>query len=201
MINRFNVINNKYKELKFISRLLLRSFLISICVLLSSILLFASIYFGDIIINSYKGSYVSPLFGFYIIVSPSMVPTIQINDGIIIKRLDHDNYDIGDIITFSSNDSNYEGLTVTHRVVKKKNVKMNNSMYTTKGDNNPVIDPSLVDTDSIYGKVLVKIPKIGYVRTFFSKPINYFFSLLIPIIIMIVYEFYRIRQMIKEKEI
>ena len=200
MLKRIDSVNNRFKEFKFVCNVILKSFLISVCIFFSFILLVVSVYFGDLIINSSKENYVSPLYGFYVIVSPSMVPTIHINDGILIKRIDKDNYNIGDIITFSSRDLKYEGLIVTHRIVKKKNVKANNSLYTTKGDNNPVNDPALVDTNSIYGKVLIKLPKIGYIRTFFSKPINYFYSLLIPIIVVLIYDFFRIRNMIKEKE-
>ena len=96
--------------------------------------------------------------------------TIMINDAIVIKRVDNDKYKIGDIITFISSDSNYKGLTITHRVVDKLAVGEKNSIYTTKGDNNRVIDPATVSTRDIYGKVLFKIPKIGYMQDFFSKP-------------------------------
>ena len=138
---------------------------------------------------------VSPLFvttTLYVIVSPSMVPTIMINDAIVIKRVDNDKYKIGDIITFVSSDSNYKGLTITHRVVDKLGVSDKNSIYTTKGDNNQVIDPATVSTRDIYGKVLFKIPKIGYIQDFFAKPINYFICLVIPAIIFVLYDSCRI---------
>ena len=96
------------------------------------------------------------------------------------------------IIIFSSSDINYNGLTITHRIVGKKNISYGNSIYTTKGDNNYLNDPSKVLTSSIYGKVILKIPKMGYVRSIFSSPINYFICLLIPTFLFIIYEILRI---------
>ena len=143
----------------------------------------------------------NPLFGAYVIVSPSMVPTISVNDGIVIKRVDNDQYDVGDIITFVSNDANYKGLLVTHRIVHKKSITKNESIYTTKGDNNSLEDSAYVMTDAICGKVLFRIPKIGYVKDFFSKPIHYFLCLLIPAFIFVFYDIHRIISLFKKKRI
>ena len=153
-------------------------------------------YYVDLVLNSNRGTFRKPLFGTYIIVSQSMLPTIKVNDAVVIKREDNDNYNIGDIITFISNDANYNGLKVTHRIIKKEKISKNESIYTTKGDNNPISDSSLVTTDSIYGKVLFRIPKVGKVKTLFLNPVHYFLCLLIPAILFILYEFVRIFYMI-----
>ncbi len=164
-----------------------RSFLIAIlCFICFLTILFLG-YFVDLSLHSNR-----PLFGAYVIVSPSMVPTIKINDAIIIKRVDHDQYRIGDIITFMSSDGQYQGLTITHRVVDK--VVENEgilSQYTTKGDNNTAADPTPVFTNDIYGKVLFKIPNVGYVQSFFSKPINFFICLLVLGMLFTLYEVFR----------
>lgn len=165
------------------------------------ILSFFVFYIADLFFNVYSGKYQNPLFGFYIIVTPSMVPTINVNDLIVIKRVNHDNYNVGDIISFDSPDSVFNGLTVTHRIVDKDNVSFEKSYYTTKGDNNYINDPSKVSTDSIYGKVILIIPKMGYIRNAFSSPINYFICLLIPAFLFIIYEIIRISIfLIKRKE-
>ena len=191
-----NTKNQKFDKFVYLSNFITRAFLISILCLVLVFFILITVYLGDLLINSNSKQQKSPIFGTYIIVSPSMVPTIMINDAIIIKRVDNDKYNVGDIITFSSEDTDYKGLAVTHRIVNKKTVNLNNSVYTTKGDNNRVVDPSLVKTSSIYGKVLFRIPKIGYIKSFFSKPINYFVCLLIPSIIFICYDFGRIFLMI-----
>ena len=183
---------NNIRVASYVTRFVTRAFLISI---LCFMILFSAViacYLGDLLINSKNGKPTNPLFSTYVIVSPSMVPTIKINDAIVIKRIDNDGYKIGDIITFTSSDINYKNLMVTHRIVNKENVSYKNSIYTTKGDNNYRADPTSVQTNAIHGRVLFKIPKVGYIKEFFSKPINYFLCLLVPAVIFIVYEVLRI---------
>ncbi len=176
-----------------------RSFLIGILVIMVAFCALFTLYIGDSLLNVSKNK--SPLFGAYVIASPSMTPTIQTKDAIVIKRVDHDDYQVGDIITFASSDINYNGLKVTHRIVEKETVGLDQSIYTTKGDNNPIIDPTTVRTDSIYGKVLFKIPKIGYAQDFLSKPTNYFLILLVTAIIFICYDVVRIMIAINKKKV
>lgn len=181
----------KNSKFGYLMRFTLRSFLIAVLCLLLAFGFVVLVYMGDLFINN-KSTMKMPLFSTYIIVSPSMVPTIKINDAIIVKRVDNDKYKVGDIITFLGKDGRYSGMTITHRIVGKQNLSKNESVYTTKGDNNNSIDPVSVTTDSIYGKVLFKIPKVGYIGNFFSKPINYFLCLLIPSMIFILYDVGRI---------
>ena len=169
----------KTSKFKYLVYFIFRSFLIAVLCLLLTFGFVLLVYLGDLLINN-RSSVKMPLFSTYIIVSPSMVPTIKVNDAIVIKRIDNDNYKVGDIVTFLSKEGKYKGSTITHRIIDKQKLNKKESVYTTKGDNNRVIDPVSVTTDSIYGKVLFKIPKVGYISTFFSKPINYFLCLLIP---------------------
>ena len=145
------------------------------------------VYMGDLFVNTMTGNSKKPLFGVYVVMSGSMTPSIMVKDGIIVKRVDHDNYQVGDVITFSPVDSRYEGTTITHRIIEKESINSEESVYTTKGDHNIVKDSSGVKTESIYGKVLFKIPKIGYVQDFFLKPSNYFACLLGIALLAIIY--------------
>ena len=72
--------------------------------------------------------------------------------------------------------------------MNKESISSEKSVYTTKGDHNPIVDSSTVNTESIYGKILFKIPKIGYVQDFFSKPTNYFTCLLGIALLAIIYQ-------------
>lgn len=179
----------------YMSHFVLRAFLIALLCLLLGFGLIMCIYIGDLVLRNGN-----PLFSAYVIVTPSMVPTIKIDDAIVVKRVDNDKYKVGDIITFESSDSNYEGLAVTHRIVEKHNLDNQNSVYTTKGDNNEVIDPVSVKTDSIYGKVLFKIPQVGKVQEFFSHPANYLLCLLVPAIIFIIYDMTKIFVVFSKKK-
>ena len=82
----------------------------------------------------------------------------------------------------------------------KESSEYESSIYTTKGDNNPIVDPSKVETSAIYGKVLFKIPNLGNVQSFFSKPTNFFLCLLIPAIIFIGYDFIRIFTYVNQRK-
>ena len=181
---------SRFQIFGYLSHFVTRAFLIAIFCLMSIFCILLFYYFGDLLLNS-NSSNKSPLFSTYIIVSPSMVPTININDAVLVKRVDDDEYNVGDIITFNSTDINYHGLAITHRIVNKESCE-NESIYTTKGDNNKTIDPAVVKTDEIYGKVFFKIPAIGIIQQFFSKPTNFFLSLLIPAVIFLLYDLFRI---------
>ena len=179
----------------YFCRIIARSFFIAIlCFMLIPGFLFF-IYMGDLLLFSNNSQMKNPLFGAYVIVSPSMVPTISVNDGIVIKRVDNDQYDVGDIITFVSNDANYKGLLVTHRIIHKKSISKNESIYTTKGDNNSLEDSAYVMTDAICGKVLFRIPKVGYmlgsIRQYFFKILTYFKDVLKRILPQRVYKMLR----------
>ena len=64
--------------------------------------------------NNYK-----PSISFYTIVSPSMNPTIKVNDAIIVKRDNNDKYIVGDIISFYSTEYDSNGMVITHRIINK----------------------------------------------------------------------------------
>ena len=193
MDNSNKIKNNVFlSNTGYLSGIVVKAFLIAIlCVVGITGVLFTC-YYVDLFVNVKNGKEVNPLFGAYVIVSPSMVPTIKVNDAIVVKRLDNDKYNVGDIITFNSSDYKYSGLTVTHRIVEKETYGSNNSIYTTKGDNNPVVDSASVQTNAIYGKVLFRIPKLGYFQSFLSKPSNFFICILIPTLIVLIFDGYRI---------
>lgn len=193
-------INSFFQNLSNYFHFISKVFIMVIISILCFLFFVFLIYMLDISINTISGHSKSPLFATYVVVSPSMVPTIDINDAIVIKRNDHDNYKIGDIITFLSNDSNYKGYRITHRVVDKEKIGFEKSIYTTKGDNNLTVDPSTTNTDSIYGKVLFTIPNFGKVKKFFARPSNYFVCLLVSAFVFIFYDLIRIFIMMKKKK-
>ena len=71
-----------------------------ILVLLVLIFFFFLFYFVDLLYNISSGEDKPPLFDAYIIVSPSMVPTINVEDAIIIQRINPAHIKQGDIISF-----------------------------------------------------------------------------------------------------
>lgn len=84
-----------------------------------------------------------------------MEPTLKIDDVVVVKKYSAENLKEGDIITFLQEDK-----TISHRIHKITKEK-GELKFTTKGDNNEIIDKDIVDSDKIYGKVIFKIKGIG----------------------------------------
>ncbi|MBQ6323294.1 MAG: signal peptidase I [Bacilli bacterium] len=184
---------------KYITNFVARAFFIAVLAFLILIGILLAVYFADLLVNRQTGRTDKPLFGAYVIVTPSMVPTIKVNDAIVIKRIDNDKYSIGDIITFDSPSPIYQGFTITHRIINKVSESSEISTYTTKGDNNSIADPNTITTASIHGKVFLKLPKLGYIKKFFSKPINFFIAIIIPALVLLLYDGSRIVSVYNKK--
>ena len=107
----------------------------------------------------YKKNYVE-LFGYksFTIASGSMMPTLDIGDVIISKKVSEKDLREGDIITFMEGEGHV--YNVTHRIAEivKEEGK---TLYRTKGDNNNTNDDELVKYENIVGKYQFKISKIG----------------------------------------
>lgn len=186
-----------------LSKNVIRTFFIAVSLVIIFFVLVGVIYLGDILYNAKTGKNTVPLFGAYVVVTKSMIPTIKVNDAVVVKRVDEDNINIGDVITFSSKNSYYTGKAITHRIVRKKKMEDGSYLYETKGDNNALADESLVDVESIYGKVVLKIPKVGYIQKFILSPFGFVMSIVIPVVLVIVYEVLRIYKIynVKKREI
>lgn len=80
------------------------------------------------------------------VLSNSMSPEFNKGDIIVIKK--QKDYEIGEIITYQTNEKDY----VTHRVIEKYE-----DGFITKGDNNNVKDEGKIKIEQIKGKVILKI--------------------------------------------
>ena len=132
-----------------------------------------------------------------VVVSGSMVPTININDLIIVQGVNPRTLKEGDIIVF--HDPRFEinpicsgGHCIVHRIIQVINT--NPPQFKTKGDANMLPDPFTIDSDHIIGKVILIIPKIGIVARVFKPPYNY----LLVIIILIAFIFYEANDIFRE---
>ena len=175
-------------------------FLYVIFILLVLIFSLFIFYFGDLLYNIHLGENKLPLFDAYIIVSPSMVPTIHVQDAIIIQRVEPGDIKQGDIISFLGTDSYYSGKVITHRVIGIEKSSDGQFLYRTKGDNNNVADGSLVNEDNIYGKVIFRIPMLGYVRQFLMTYFGWILCIVLPFLYLILSEVVRVRKLLKKNE-
>lgn len=124
-----------------------------------------------IIVNIFSIFHAS-LFGFrlYRIATGSMVPYLNINDYILVKK--SNDYKEGDVITYTSGET-----YVTHRIVS-----ITDENIVTKGDANNTMDEPITK-DNIIGKVVLKFGFLGFIIYLFSKPIIWVLLFIIGIVI------------------
>lgn len=93
-----------------------------------------------------------------VIASGSMEPMIYTGDVILIQKIDGNEAQVGDVIQFQRED-----ILVSHRVIDVKDPTYEKGKsYITKGDNNSSADGAEVLPETIKGKVVKVIPKIGW---------------------------------------
>ena len=148
--------------------------------------------------NIKAGNNKQALFSAYTIVSPSMVPAINVLDVVVTKRVENpEDLEKGDIITFKSTDNRYSGVVVTHRIYGVQKTNSGEYLYTTKGDNNNTPDSSKISFNEIYGRVLFRIPKIGYIQYYLSSILGWVAIIIAPAVMIIGYDIYKLIKTLK----
>jgi len=113
----------------------------------------------------------------YVVVSKSMVPTLQIGDIVITQRVQFSSIHVGQVIVFVAPDSAgaCDGLTVVHRVVA-----ITSQGLITQGDDrvtNPHPDEPgewpPVPAQCVRGVVFLAVPYLGLISMLIPYPWNY----------------------------
>ena len=167
-------------SLKAIIKYLSTVFTWSIFVLLITCAGFLAYYYISLQLYSTKGEKYKPKFSIYTIVSPSMVPNINVYDIIINLKVDNPSeIKVGNIITFISTSPSSNGMTITHRVT---DIQIVNGEYqfTTKGDNNAVADSTPALYSNVIGKAVIKLPQLGRVQFFVASKTGWLFVVIVP---------------------
>lgn len=107
-----------------------------------------------------------------VVVSGSMVPTLQVGDLVIVKGgFSGEEINVGrvggDIIIFPRPGNPSE--LIAHRAIEKHRGS-NGFYFRTKGDNNSMPDGWLIFEGEIVGKVIGRIPLLGYLFMFLQTP-------------------------------
>ena len=151
------------------------------------------LYIADIKIRASKGDFSAPVFNAYVVLSGSMLPEIKVKDIVVTKKISADKLEVGDIITFIAPDSRYGGISITHRILEKYyDESLGTYSYRTKGDANNTADASLVPNDNILGKVILKIPKLGYIQDLLTSKGGLIIVVLIPCLVILSYDIMKI---------
>lgn len=179
-------------------------------ILFYSIILILGITFFMVIVtfvdkkfSTKNGKVGSPLFGAYVIISESMVPHINVYDAVVTIRAKEKQIQIDDIITFLSKEIETAGTPITHRVigiVHDPNDQNKIIGYRTKGDHNNTADFALIAPNEVIGKVFLRIPMIGYLQLIMTKPIGWLFIIVIPCLLIIASDIFKLFKNSKLKE-
>ena len=119
--------------------------------ILSSAVLIALIISGGIF-------YLAPLAGLTVAHTNgiSMEPTHHAGDVVLIRNVDGEKVQVGDIIMFPA----ATGRNVMHRVIERRWNENNQLVIVTQGDNVPVADKPILASD-VTGKLVFKVPLLG----------------------------------------
>lgn len=147
------------------------------------------LYIADIKIRAAKGDYSAPVFNAYVVLSGSMLPEIKVKDIVVTKKIPEERLEIGDVITFISPDTRFGGISVTHRIIDKYyDESQGIYTYRTQGDANNVADAVPVPNSNILGKVILKIPKLGYIQDILASKGGLIILVLIPCLTILSYD-------------
>ena len=136
---------------------------------------------AQLVVGSALGS--SPV---YVVVSKSMVPTLQIGDLVITQSVPFSSIHVGQVIIYVQPLGNGEcaGLTIVHRVVG-----IVSGGLMTQGDDratNPSTDPwDPVPAQCVKGVVVLAVPYIGLISMLIPYPWNYALVALILIFVFV----------------
>lgn len=175
-----------FQKIKWWFNLITTIIMNSIIVVLLLIGVIFLAYYIDVTKNSKNGTWKPPLYGAYVIITPSMEPVIHPQDAIVIKRVD--DLQIGDVCTYLSKNPQYFGIMITHRIIGTDVDENGEKVYIFKGDANYSADPLPVYESQIYGKVVMKIPKIGYIQYFLSNAYGWIIAIVVPCVGIITYD-------------
>lgn len=91
----------------------------------------------------------------------SMEPQIPVGGVVITHSTDPDKLQIGDVISFYSNDTSISNEVNTHRIIEIKDSESGERIFKTKGDANNAVDTAAVYERDLIGKVVFNIGTVG----------------------------------------
>ncbi len=185
------------KDFKWLLNYMISVIMYAIIVILLLIGVILLAYFIDYRIKDNRLQ--APLYGAYVIVSGSMEPLIKVEDAVLIKRAAEEDIKVNDVVTYQSTDPSFYGILITHRVINIEDVN-GEKTFITKGDHNETIDRTPVKYNQIRGKVIMRIPKIGYIKYFLIEYYGWILVILVPSVAIISYDIVKLFKNIKNKD-
>ena len=100
----------------------------------------------------------------FVVLGGSMVPSLHSGDLVVVAPTAPTRLGIGDVITFQTV-LEQQPVLATHRIVAVAHDGQGVPMFQTRGDANPVVDPTPTAARAVLGRVVLVLPALGYVVT------------------------------------
>ena len=145
------------------------------------------VYLSFILIQRVNGNQSVLGYRMFTVATGSMTGVYNINDVIAVKDYDINNLKVGDDIAYKGMRGGYEGMLITHRIIKIEDNENGGKIFVTKGVNSPLEDPAITDKQ-ILGKVVGVVPIITQINHVVKNQLGFFLLVFTPLVIIIVLE-------------
>ena len=115
------------------------------------------------------------------VLSGSMEPVISTGDLVMTQPISPGEADGGDVVTFT--DPEDESRLITHRVASSLR-RGDNYAFVTKGDANTTVERWSVPADGRIGRVMYRLPKLGYALTAVKGRVVILLLITIPALVL-----------------
>jgi signal peptidase I len=112
-----------------------------------------------------------------------MTPTISVGSLAIIHRVPESSLKVGNIVTYTNPRNPSE--TITHRIIKV--IPGSPTKLVTKGDHNPVADPTIV-TGAVVGRMVWHVPVLGNFIGWLHTVPGVVIVIILPGLLLVLYE-------------
>jgi signal peptidase len=110
--------------------------------------------------------------------SGSMTPAIDTGDVVAVHPIAPASARVGDIVTFENH-----GKLTSHRV-RSMGRSGNDMLFTTRGDANTGQEHWKVPANGRIGRVMYRVPKLGFVVVRVQTPVGRFFLIILPALLL-----------------
>ena len=173
--------NNKTKETMKTKETSEKNIASEIVKIIVIIILIPVIFFNSVIIidSITHPNEIPSFFGWkpFIVMSGSMEAQFYAGDLAIVKEVDPQTLNVGDIIAFQES----KDFVITHRIIGIEYTEDGAKQFVTKGDNNNTEDEKRVELSKVEGKYVNKISKLGKAILFIQEPVGTVIAVSIPI--------------------
>ena len=141
------------------------------------------------------------LFGYkaFIVLSDSMSKTdFDAGDLVLIKEVDPATLQEGDIIAYTSQNTDNFGKTVTHKIRSLTKTEDGEPGFITYGTTTDTDDETIVTYPYVLGKYQTRVPKVGKFFQMLKTPQGYIIFILLPFLILILMEGVRCIRLFKQ---